>query len=195
MSLFLYDQALTEKIKQWMPSTELQVYSPDDTESLFKITADKTEDKPLKLPIVCIRRNGGYTITNTHKQPLTYDGATKDATIEKSIQINAIPINIDYQVDIYTRYLKEADELARNFVFNLINFPKVTIEIPYNDSKVLHDSAISLAPEVSDNSDIPERMVKGQFTRFTLSFNIADAYIWDIRERDNYSIDALVDAK
>ena len=36
-----------------------------------------------------------------------------------SIPINVIPIQIGYQIDIYTKGIAEADEYIRNFVFNL----------------------------------------------------------------------------
>lgn len=191
MSLSLYDAALIDKIKQWTNKVDLQIYGPNDIASVFQYNADVSNDKPIKLPLICIRRNGAYTIRNTNKQPLSYDGATFEATTEKSIQLNAIPISIDYQIDVYTRYFVEADEFIRNFIFNIINFPKVTVEVPYNNMKILHDSTLTIAEEVADNSDIPERLVNGQFTRLSLKATIADAYLWDVRLRDNYTIDVL----
>ena len=41
---------------------------------------------------------------------------------------------------------------------------------------------------MEDNSEIPERLVQGQFTRLTLNLSIDDAYLWDFRVRDNYII-------
>lgn len=43
---------------------------------------------------------------------------------------------------------------------------------------------ISLNNEVQDNSAIPERLIHGQFTRFTMSIKIDDAYLFDVRIRD-----------
>ncbi|MBO5711334.1 MAG: hypothetical protein J6R47_00710, partial [Acholeplasmatales bacterium] len=101
---------------------------------------------------------------------------------------NAIPIGIAYQLDIYTRYLEEADEYARNFIFNIINYPKLTIELPYESQGIKHDANIRITSDIDDNSDIPERLIPGQFTRLTLGINIDDAYLFDVRVKDNLSI-------
>lgn len=189
MSISLYDNAILEKIKSWTNKTSIHVYGTDEVGSVFGTLADESNDKPLKLPIITISHSGSaYDISVPNKQPLSYDGATLDASYEKSLQLNAIPISIDYQLDVYTRYYKEADEIIRNLVFNLINFPKVTVEIPYNNQKILHDSAIALDGTVIDNSDVSLRLIRGQFTRLSLTFGLNDAYLWDVRVRDNYQL-------
>lgn len=189
MSLKLYDDAITKKISEWTKDTDIHIYSPNSMKNIMEIRADENNDNPIKLPIITISRNGGYDIIDTLRQPLSYDGLSKDASYERTLQINAIKINIHYQIDVYTRYLEEADELVRNFVFNIVNFPTLIVHLPYNGVDIEHDSALTLASSVEDNSDIPERMVKGQFTRFTLQVDINDAYLWDIRYRDNIHID------
>lgn len=117
MSVYLYDEAFVEKLKNWTDNTQLKVYSPDDTRRLFEVVADTNNDAPIKLPILCLRRVSGLTVQNTGKRPLTFDGMTLDANLKRSLQLNAIPIEINYQLDIYTRYFKEADEFVRNLTF------------------------------------------------------------------------------
>jgi hypothetical protein len=75
-----------------------------------------------------------------------------------AVPINVIPIRIGYQLDIYTRYMAEADEYIRNFVFNFVNYPKLKVVLPYNDLNLEHLSNIWLGSTVSDNSDIEEHM-------------------------------------
>lgn len=192
MSTYLYDNALIDKIKGWTSSSDITIYAPDDTKRLFEVISDTNNDRSVKLPLIAISRKKGYQITNTNSRPLSYDGLTLDASIEKSIQLNAIPIQLSYQLDIYTRYFKEADEYARNLIFNFINFPVLSVIIPYNDSKILHKSVVEIATDVDDNSDIPERFVHGEFTRLTLNLNVPDAYLWDVRLRDNCYIDGII---
>ena len=79
--------------------------------------------------------------------------------------------------------MEEADEYVRNFIFNLINYPKLEIQIPYNDSPLSYTSFITLLESVEDNSDIPERLVPGQFSRFTLSIALNDAYLFSYNRR------------
>jgi len=188
MAVRFYDEALLKKLQNWTAGTETTLVGINETRRLFQTVADKQNDKPLQLPLIALSRNGGYMIQNRNKQPISHSGSTMIVTTTSGAKLNAIPIGINYQLDIYTRYLEEADEYARNLVFNIINYPKLRIEIPYEDCHLFHDANIRLISDVEDNSDIPERLVSGQFTRFTLGIDIDDAYLFDVRIKDNLSI-------
>ncbi len=189
MSVKLYDDAFMHKLQHWTKDTAVTIVSPTETRQLFEVVADTTNDKPIQLPLIALKRPGGFTILDTGKKPLSFDGLTLDATHEKASQLNAVPISIPYQLDIYTRYLHEADEYVRNLVFNIINYPKLDVVIPYNNENYVHHSNIRLSGEVDDNSDIPERLIPGQFTRMTMRIDVDDAYLFDVRYRDVYSIE------
>lgn len=189
MALRLYDTAVLDKIKNWVKDPNMTITGPDETRRLFEYVADVTNDEPIKLPLIALRRGRDITLQSTNKKPLTFDGVTLEANTDKSIQLNAIPVTIQYQLDIYTRYFAECDEYVRNFLFNFINFPKLTLNIPYEGLNLTYDANIRLSPTINDNSDIPERLVAGQFTRFTFVFEIDDAYMFSVPIRDNVSID------
>lgn len=188
MAVRFYDDALLAKFKKWTADTQVQLTGVNETKRLFEVVLDKQNDKPIQLPLIAISRNGGYSIQERYKQPRSYNGSTMIQNPDTSAKLNAIPIGISYQIDIYTRELAEADEYARNIVFNIINYPKLNIEIPYEDSGLTHDANIRLTTDVEDNSDIPERLISGQFTRFTIGIDIDDAYLFDVRVKDNLSI-------
>lgn len=190
MAVRFYDEALLKKFQKWTADTQVQLTGVNETRKLFEVVADKNNDKPIQLPLIALSRNGGYTIQEKYKQPRSYNSnefiRMQDAN--SGALLNAIPIGISYQIDIYARHLAEADEYARNIVFNIINYPKLNIEIPYEDSGLTHDANIRLITDVEDNSDIPERLISGQFTRFTIGIDIDDAYLFDVRIKDNLSI-------
>ena len=192
MSLAIYDEALASKLKNWTEKSDIQIYTPEEAKTIFEVHADRNNDKPIKLPLICISRDGAYSISNTQEEPLSYDGMTLDADTEKSIQLNAIPISFKYYIDVYARYLRDADEIVRNLVFNLINFSTISAKIVYNNMEIVQDSSLIIDSQVQDNSRIPERFVKGQFSKLTIGLSINNAYLWDIRVRDNYSIDAQI---
>ena len=192
MSVRLYDEALLNKLKSWTTDTASQVYSTDNTNTLFSIIGDQNKDKPIKLPIIVIKRLGGFRIKNETKVPRTYDGKTIENYLDKSTMLNVIPIDITYQIDIYARKQEECDEIVRNLIFNFVIFPDLNIELPYYGGQIQHKSYLKLVDEVYDNSDIPERLNFGQFTRFSLGIEVDRAFLFDIRERDNYSIDISV---
>lgn len=189
MSVKLYDDAFLEKLKNWTLDTQINVYGPQDTKQLFQTIADINNDREIQLPLIVLRRRGGFTLQNTTKRPLSFDGATLDANYDKASQLNAIPISIGYQIDVYTRYFQEADEYARNLVFNIVNYPRLVINVPYNKQNYKHDSNIRLQGEIEDTSDIPERLIKGQFSRISMKIDIDDAYLFDVRYRDVYSLE------
>lgn len=193
MALRLYDTALLNKIKGWVKDPNMTITGPDETGRLFSYVADVTDDKSIKLPLISLRRGRDIELHSTNKKPLTFDGATTSANKQKSIQLNAIPITIPYQLDIYTRYFAECDEYIRNFTFNLINFPQLTIVIPYNNINLDYEATITMGSTISDNSDIPERLMPGQFTRFTINLEITNAYLFSVPVRDNVFIDDIKD--
>lgn len=188
MSSLGYDEALLNKLHKWIKNDSLKIIGPEEVRRTFEQIIDNNNDKPIELPLIVLRRLSPIRILNTSKKPLTFDGARINVNKDKGNQLNGIPIQIDYQIDIYTRYLEESDEYFRNFVFNIINYPKLEIEIPYNNSNIRHVSNIRLVPEIEDNSDIPERLIQGQFTRRTISIYIDDAYLFDFRTRDTIKI-------
>lgn len=188
MAVRFYDEALLKKLQNWTAGTEVQLTGVNETRRLFEVVLDKQNDSPIKLPLISLSRNGGYIIESKYKQPRSYEGSTMIVTTSTGAKLNAIPIGINYQLDIYTRHLAEADEYARNIVFNIVNYPRLQIEIPYEDSGLFHDANIRLTSDVEDNSDIPERLITGQFTRFTIGIDIDDAYLFDVRVKNNLSI-------
>lgn len=188
MSVGYYDDALLNKIKNWVQDPNIKITGPNETSRMFKARLDQQNDDPIKLPMIAISRMPSITIQSTNKKPMSYDGWRKNGNSEKGDQLNAIPIGISYNIDIYTRYLEEADNYVREFVFNIINYPKLTIEIPYNNAKITHVANIRIGAEIEDNSDVPERLEPGQFTRFTIPIEIDDAHLFDYRIKDTSKV-------
>lgn len=163
---------------------------PDESRQFFQQLADRTKDKPLSLPQIVLSRAGYCDLNNPNKQALSYDGGHIEIVNERrSGVLNAIPIKLSYQLDIYTRYFEEADEYARNFIFNLINYPSLEINIPYQNANIKHKSQITLNPRITDNSNNSGRLAIDQFSRVSINFDINDAYLFSIPIMYNYDVD------
>ena len=196
MSAYLYDKALVEKFKNWTSSSKTQVYGPSETRRLYEIIADSTTDSEIKLPCISISRDMGYEIINagTTRRPLSYDGANRshdDKT--KSMKIlNAIPISLTYQIDVYARLAEEADILMRNLVFNIVNYPAMTVSIP--DADMDHTARIAFSSNtIQDNSNMSERFIEGNLTVLSATISIDDAYLWDVRQHRDAEIEIRID--
>lgn len=188
MSVGLYDNAFVEKLRGWTKDTVVTILTPDETRNMFAIMADKNDDQPISLPIISLKRPGGFTVLRTTKSPLSNSGMRLFANSKVGKKLRAIPVNIPYQLDIYTRYQSEADELIRNIVYNIVNYPRLEITIPYYNENYIHYANIRMQSEVEDTSNIPERLVPGQFTRMTIQIFIDDAYLFDVKYDDTKHI-------
>lgn len=188
MSVNLYDQAVTDKINSWLPKARnksIKVLSPEETARLFSIEADEKNDEPLSLPLVAISRDNTIEILQKTMTPMSFDGLMLDATTKKTLQLDGIPININYQLDIYTRFADEALALVREFMFKLINNPQINIELPYNNQHFKHVSSLIMEEQIEDTSAISERLFPGQFSRWTLRFRVDGAYMFNLPYVDN----------
>lgn len=200
MAIRFYDEALAEKIGKWIVSPDVKVLRPDESARLFAMKADEAKDMPITLPIVSLSRNPRMGITIAGKRPMSYDGLRlraldkegKEVALPRNFKLNAIPMSLQYQLDIYCRRLDEADEYMRNFVFNFVNYPKLVAEFKYNGVDFRHFSTVYLSDEVVDNSDIPERLFPDQFTRYTLGLTVDDAYLFSVPDGINWSISGVV---
>lgn len=183
MSVRLYDDAIINKLKKWTKDTEVTVLAPNEVKELFSVVADKNNDNPISLPLIALSRPGGFTVLETTARPLGYAGLTLAASRDGAKNLRAIPISIPYQLDVYTRYQEDADEYVRNLVYNIINYPRLEVNIPYYDENIIHHSNIKMVGDVEDTSSIPERHVAGQFTRMSIALVVDDAYLFDIKYR------------
>lgn len=196
MSAYLYDEALVKKFKNWTSSSKTQVYGPSETRRLYEIIADSTTDSEVKLPIIAISREMGYEIINggTTRRPLSYDGVDREYNEETNSMkiINAIPISLRYQIDVYARLAEEADILMRNLVFNIVNYPAMEVNIP--DADLNHTARISFGSNtITDNSNMSERFIEGNITVLSAIISIEDAYLWDVRQHRNAEIEIRID--
>lgn len=180
MAISLIDDALYAKIQGWIKDPKMVILKPSESLRLFQTVADQTNDKPLTLPLIELSRDSEIEILQTNKKPLSFSGRILEANKDKVEMINGIPIEVNYQLDIYTKSYIEGDEYLRNFIFNFINHPKLTVTIPYNNVNFKHNANVRISSTVSDTSDIPQRLFSGQFTRWTIKLNVDDCYLFSI---------------
>ena len=193
MAIRYYDEALVNKLMNWLKipiqNNKLHILKPEESTRFFEMQLDQISDKTLTLPLISISRDKDIEILNTQKQSKTFSGFYADSNTETYHPINVIPIQIGYQIDIYTQRLAEADEYVRNFVFNFINYPQLEIILPYDGLNIKHVANIQLNTSISDNSDIKEHLFPDQFVRFTLRIAIDDAYLFSLPTRTYPDLD------
>jgi hypothetical protein len=189
MAISYYDEAVTQKIKNWLAdSSKLRVLSPDESNRLIQLAADDSNDKPLKLPIIALSRNKDIELESAIKQNKSFDGlviGTDDKTAA-TVHLNVIPIKTTYQLDIYTKKRLEADEYVRQYLFKLINNPQIIIDIPYNGYLVRHTANLRVLGTVSDTSDISTHIFPGQFYKWTIQLELQDGFLFSIPQKQGW---------
>lgn len=194
MAISYYDEAITQKIKNWLAdSSKLRVLSPDESSRLIQLAADDSKDKPLKLPIIAISRNKDIELESAIKQNKSFDGfiLDQDEDTATTVHMNVIPIKTTYQLDIYTKKRIEADEYVRQYLFKLINNPQIIIEVPYphKDNCVLrHTANLRVLNTISDTSDIPTHIFAGQFYKWTIQLELQDGFLFSIPQKGGWKI-------
>ena len=224
MSVTLYDESLSKKIEFWLGVPGLRVMRPSETAEMFGMKSDLNMDKPLTLPLVSLSRNSDIELSYPHKKPSSFDGLMLDAigdideelikrikenpekypnwSIKKgsakdtySLQLNAIPMSLRYQLDIYTRRAEEGNDFMRGLIFNFVNDPLGIIELPYHKTKFIHSFIVYVDSTVSDNSDIPQRLFNDQFTRWTIGLSIPHAYLFDVHKYELLSSELILETE
>ena len=195
MAVKYYDDIIAARIKKWAPTNEkLRVLKPDEVKRYFETRADDTKDAPLTLPCITLSRNNDINLLLNIKNSRSYDGYKVEQTEEATKVINVIPIKLQYQIDIYTKTAEEGDEYVREYLFKLINYPTIRVEIPYNneDTKYIsHVANMRVLNSISDTSGISERLFPGQFTRWTIQIELQDAFLFNVPYKKNWKLYVL----
>ena len=194
MAISYYDEAITQKIKNWLAdSSKLRVLSPDESNRLIQLNAEDNNDQPLKLPLIAISRNKDIEIESAIKQNKSFDGLIigTDRATATTVHLNVIPIKTTYQLDIYTKKRIEADEYIRQYLFKLINNPQIIIDIPYNGYLVRHTANLRVLGTVSDTSDISTHIFPGQFYKWTIQLELQDGFLFSIPQKQGWKLVAF----
>jgi hypothetical protein len=187
-----YDDLLTEKLLRWLPeNSRLRILKPDETKRLFETMADDKNDAPLKLPLIALSRSNDLNLDLNIKNLKSFSGVKIYNSENLSSTLNAIPVSVNYQMDIYTKTMDEGDEYLRSFLFKIINNPKMIITIPYTGFDIQHVVYIRVQGTISETSNISERIFSGQFTRWTLQLELQDAYLFNIPYKKNWKLDSI----
>ena len=191
MAISYYDDAITAKIKNWLPdSSKLRVLSPDESTRLIQLAAEDSNDSPLTLPMIALSRNKDIELVSAIKQNKSFDGLIINTNDKEhtTVHFNVIPIKTTYQLDIYTKKRIEADEYVRQFLFKLINNPQIVINITYNNYLVRHTANLRVLNTISDTSDISVHVFAGQFYKWTIQLELQDGFLISLPQKASWSV-------
>jgi len=175
MSIDLYDDAIITKLRILMNNENIFIVPPEE---LFRIMAKANKDE-IKMPLISLTRTNFSIDLSKNNHYMKFEGALVDYDYETDIskRLQAIPIRINYLMDIWTKTRIENDEILREVIFYFMTHPRLKVLIPYN-LNIYHNFNLFLNEDIDDNSDIIAHKDRGVYFRQTLSIYTDDAYLW-----------------
>lgn len=199
--MFLYSNAILEKLRELTANSETPILITDLGDNLFRrsILGSNSSTEEVKLPLIGLSRTG-WRLSRDKNYSMLKSGVSRDLFEDSDDQeysietfkevrdnkpaiVQAIPIEIDYQLDIVTNTLIENDMIVREFFFYFLQNPTLVVKVPYQ-LDFNHTVNFIIGDEVEDNSDIENQERNGFYTRQTLTFSTEGAYLWKSDYRD-----------
>lgn len=180
--VYEYDNSIVQDLRCITANSKKTVYITPPSEYFDLISSLKQDD--IKLPLISLSRPS-WNLLGTKPQAMIFEGVTIQDDRENDLvrNLQAIPIVINYQLDVWTNNRLENDLITREVIWNYTLNPTLTVNIPYKDIDYKHTFNLFLNNEIEDNSDIIEHKNLGRLFRQTISLYTDDAYLWKIKDR------------
>lgn len=122
-SLKLYDISLTSKLKSIF--TNVTYASPD--EALESSSDDKSD---INFPMISLYRLDNPPIfTERYNNPSAFRGRMNSYTQSGYRNIMTLPVNLSYQIDLWSSTRDELDTMYCELLFYLVRYPNIEINI------------------------------------------------------------------
>ena len=176
MSVIYYDTALKEKLKEVFNNTFFAT-----TEEAFKECARVNNGK-VKLPLISVFRPMGFTINtsryNEHEFRTGYFiKKVKEPPKAEMRVLKALPVRLQYQVDVWTVTKASCDRLTEELIMWLqydpyIRFVNPVVELMKYDEvegevEKTIEAALKIEKTIQDNSDVLSFEDRGRYYRNT----------------------------
>lgn len=177
MSVYSYDESIVRSFERIFNKD----VSINVVDNIFDFKAFIHRDD-LTLPIISITRTS-WAINDNRSHPMKFTGSEVGNYVDEESGIiyykgvRMMPININYQVDVFTDTRKENDLIMRELIFYLSTHPTLLVKIPYG-LDIEHVFNLILDDTIEDNSDIAEHSNRGRYFRQTIGMYIDNAYLW-----------------
>lgn len=181
---YYYDRAIVNDLRKVFNDDRIFICPP---ELVFKTIGRLNEDD-IKMPMISVLRTGTSILESPHS--MRFHGLLQNVDNETDTYktVRAIPIRINYLLDVWTKHREENDNIIRELIFYYMTNPTLQVEIPYG-LDIEHNFNIFFDSNIEDNSDIVDQPNHGEYFRQTLSVYTDDAYLWRGTECENVALE------
>lgn len=150
--LQLYDESLYDYFKENL-TDNLAIVPVSD----YWNTIAMHKENKLQLPAVVLNR-----VTWTNEKALqswviSKKGRTDRVRKHKIVNEQAIPVQIDYTITLLASLQDDIDELTSEVIFLILNYPRLTIKLPYGSDRMIHGQIIQ-------NGDLQDSSARDRFS-------------------------------
>ena len=188
VGVYAYDMAIIEDLrvrfsytKDGKPKTNNTIQITN-SENVFNIIGDINNDN-IEFPIISLVRTGWHLLNYSQEFMENTGGLVgyldeEEGKRLRQARLQAIPIQINYQLDIWTQNRIDNDVIAREIIWFYKLNPQLLVTIPHG-LNIKHPFNIGIEPDIVDNSDIAEHNSRGRYYRQTLGlYTDGDAFLW-----------------
>jgi len=181
MNVSDYDNSMVTKIKDVFSNT---VYA--NTDIAFEESARINGDKP-KVPLVSLwRTSWKLDSVNYNEKSLRSGRYTKtDMESLRSKDLRSLPIEINYQMDVWGTKRTSVDQLVKELIFFFYRSPNLLVifneqksDIQFSNS----DSWVEVEPDFDEGTDPSSFQDKGPIFRTTIELILKNAMLFEILE-------------
>lgn len=189
VGVYAYDLAIVEDLrirfnhtKDGKPKTN-NIIQITNSEDVFDIIGDIEQNDNIVFPIISLVRTGWQLLDYSQEFMENSGGLVgilqeEPGSRKRQVRLQAIPIQINYQLDIWTQNRIDNDIIAREFIWFYKLNPQMKVRIPHGIN-ITHPFNIAIEPDIVDNSDIGEHNSRGRYYRQTLGIHTdGDAFLW-----------------
>lgn len=175
MSVYFYDKAITDRMRQIIRDDRVDIITP---EKAFSKSLHKDDD--IQMPAVSLYRPSYSLSVLNRSMPGYRQGIYTNDTEGKLYSTQYLPITINYQCDVYTRTRIQNDELVRELLWYFTLYPQLKMTIDYQNYKQSFTFNVFLGDQLTDNSDINEFENRGQYYRTTFEMVVDEAQLFKV---------------
>lgn len=176
MSVYLYDEAIVDRLRKVTGDSRIHIVPPDLSVSFF---AQFDKDK-VEYPAIVVSRGSTINVNQgLYNQVSLLKGQTVRLNSDENTvsKIKTLPIRVEWNIDIYAVDRYTCDEIVRELVFYLMTYPRFSVKVPYGVD-IDQNFDIVVSPEISDNTDLVEFPNTGEIFRETISIYTENAHLY-----------------
>ena len=175
MSVYLYDEAIVNRIKSVIGNQEVNVITAEKAFTKSMESADAPQ-----LPAISLYRDK-FTLTTQVRNMAAYRTGRTEASDDNVVyRTQSLPITISYQIDVWTRKREQNDEFVRDLIWFFTLYPEHKLTLRY--AGFVRDVKFNtfLDEDIVNNSQINDFEDKGQLYRSTFGLTVDEAQLFKV---------------